>query len=518
MSRKPPQPKRKPRAFSDTFVATLKPTPGRREETIFEPLTGLGVRISATNRSFVLQLRLKDGRRYRETLGAFGKLSVSQARAAANAIAGDIARGVDPFKAREDAVREARLSEQARKFSLGVLIDRWRRDHLSNMRLSYASRAVAAVRNHFPQLLARPAASLSKQEVREAVEHARTNHGPGAARTANANLRAAIRWATSEDLLASDPLTGLKPPPSSPGRDRTLTTDEARRVYAAAAALDYPASQFIRLLMLCGCRRAEIGGLKWSEIVEEADGWAIQLPPERTKSGGGHHIPLSRAALAVIDECRSRRVVGSPFLLTSDGWRPFNNHHRARAALDRALAEDGAPIEDFRLHDFRRTIVSLLAAKPFRYDPTVLDLLLGHQPTLLTPVARIYAREKHLDVRREALAAWGEHLTQPPQPRRVRRGHRRDRQADLHLPSRRPRPVRPQRRREDRGDAARTRAGSQHSFRAAGSDDGADRRPQPADSADQAQRPARQTVRGRVRTRFGRTGRHPPRHAAPDRP
>jgi hypothetical protein len=44
----------------------------------------------------------------------------------------------------------------------------------------------------------------------------------------------------------------------------------------------------------------------------------------------------------------------------------------------------------------------------------MLDLLLGHQPIMLSPTARIYAREEHHDDRREALEAWGKHLTQPP--------------------------------------------------------------------------------------------------------
>ena len=68
----------------------------------------------------------------------------------------------------------------------------------------------------------------------------------------------------------------------------------------------------------------------------------------------------------------------------------------------------------WRLHDFRRTIVSILARKPFRYNPVMLDLLLGHQPSQLSPVARIYQQEKHHDDRREGLEAWAKHLTKPP--------------------------------------------------------------------------------------------------------
>ena len=100
-------------------------------------------------------------------------------------------------------------------------------------------------------------------------------------------------------------------------------------------------------------------------------------------------------------------------MFTSDGWRPFGNFARLKAWVDAAIGEEGAPIENWRLHDFRRTLVSTLAAKPFRFDPITLDLLLGHQPSQLSPVARIYQKEKHLDARRAALEAWAKHLTMP---------------------------------------------------------------------------------------------------------
>jgi integrase len=75
-------------------------------------------------------------------------------------------------------------------------------------------------------------------------------------------LRAAYGWALSEELIDQDPLNGLKLPAHAADRDRVLTIDEARRIYAAAGRLDYPAQHFIRLLLLTGARRAEIAGLR----------------------------------------------------------------------------------------------------------------------------------------------------------------------------------------------------------------------------------------------------------------
>ena len=134
-----------------------------------------------------------------------------------------------------------------------------------------------------------------------------------------------------------DPLDGLKLPESASSRDRTLTIEEARRIYLAAGRLDYPARHFVQLLMLTGARRMEIASLRWEEILNEEDGQAIDLPPARTKINVGHHIPLSGGALAVIDDARRYRVVNSPYVLTSDGWRPFGNFGRAKIWPTRRL-------------------------------------------------------------------------------------------------------------------------------------------------------------------------------------
>jgi integrase len=420
--------------FSDAFMKKLKMPKGRREVIQFEEGTGLGIRVSQTGQiSFIVQLKLKDGSRHRETLGAYGKLTVESAREAAQVLAGKIAKGVDLQQERAEAeakVKAKAEAEEAKKFTVGVLIDQWRRRHLNSKRPQYAVRAFRNVERTFKTLLKTPAVSVKRVDVRKALEASlepkpvkragrgnKIEGGPSAARNAAASLKAAYKWAASADvkLLSDNPLVGLSLPGSAAERERTLTSDEARRVYAAADRLDYPGQQFIKLLMLTGARRAEIAGLRWDEIVTEDDGSkAIALPKDRTKTGAGHHIPLSAEALRVIAECSKRRIVGSKYVLSSDGHQSFANYNRVKDWLDEALENDGGAIPSWRLHDFRRTIVSTLAGKPFRYNPVTLDLLLGHQPSTLSPVARIYQREQHLDDRAMALQDWAKHLTQAP--------------------------------------------------------------------------------------------------------
>ena len=84
-----------PLPFFDAFSRSQIPT-GAREVIQFEDGTGLGVRVSKSGISFIGQLPLKDGNHWRWTIGAYGKLTVEPARAAVQAVAGEIALGIDP--------------------------------------------------------------------------------------------------------------------------------------------------------------------------------------------------------------------------------------------------------------------------------------------------------------------------------------------------------------------------------------------------------------------------------------
>ena len=101
-------------------------------------------------------------------------------------------------------------------------------------------------------------------------------------------------------------------------------------------------------------------------------------------------------------------------MLTSDGRRAFADFDRTKTRINQALIDGGDEVVDWRLHDFRSTLVSTLAGEPYRFSPIMLDKLLGHQPRQLNKIARIYQREEFRSDRRAALEAWAEHLTRPP--------------------------------------------------------------------------------------------------------
>src|SRR5262249_1435847 len=114
---------------------------------------------------------------------------------------------------------------------------------------------------------------------------------------ARSALSAFFAWAITEGLLDANPVVGTAKASENGSRERVLTRDELRKLLHALG--DDPFSDIVRLLLLTGQRRTEMGGLVWSEV-----GLArklIVLPPERTKNGRQHELPLSRQALAIVE-------------------------------------------------------------------------------------------------------------------------------------------------------------------------------------------------------------------------
>ena len=81
-----------------------------------------------------------------------------------------------------------------------------------------------------------------------------------------------------------------------------LTDEELAAIWWAAGQGDY--ATIVRLLILTGQRREEIGGMLWSEIDAEGPQWHIGA--ERTKNGLAHDLPLSGPAMALLSHVDRR--------------------------------------------------------------------------------------------------------------------------------------------------------------------------------------------------------------------
>ena len=195
------------------------------------------------------------GRKQREPLGAWGAITLAQARAAARARLGRVAQGINPAtertKAKAEDQRERAAAAAAReeaRFTLDALISQWAKLHLAGKRLRYATEAERALRVAFASHLARPASALTHAAVTAVLDKlAGDGKAPIAGRTL-AYGRACYGWAMKRRRLVVNPFAGLPViQGANPSRDRVLTDAEVGAVWRASGAMGLPFGP------LCGC-------------------------------------------------------------------------------------------------------------------------------------------------------------------------------------------------------------------------------------------------------------------------
>ena len=176
------------------------------------------------------------------------------------------------------------------------------------------------------------------------------------------------------------------------GRDRVLTQDELRKLWLNLG--DGHFADIVRLLLLTGQRRSEIGGLTWTEV--DFGRKLIVLSPERTKNSRQHEVPLSAQALAILE--RQPRRNSTEFVFSK-----YMNWADAKAKLDQR-----AGIAPWRLHDLRRTCATGMAE--LGVQPWYVEAVLNHQSGHKQGVAGTYNRAKYTDEMRSALQRWADYL------------------------------------------------------------------------------------------------------------
>ena len=151
------------------------------------------------------------------------------------------------------------------------------------------------------------------------------DHGPVTANRARQSLSTFFGWAMREGLTETNPVTA------------TNQAVEENHVSACSATTNWRRSgeralmtigAIVRLLMLTGQRREEVGGLRRSEIDWEKALWSP--PPYRTKNGLAHEVPLSAPALAIVT---AAPAASNRMVLFGYEERPFSGWRAPRPLL-----------------------------------------------------------------------------------------------------------------------------------------------------------------------------------------
>jgi integrase len=407
--------------FTDRMLSALKVDPGRKDRMVFDAACpGLGIRVtSAGSKVFVAQWTdPATKRKIREKLGVWGSITIEQARGAARARLGEVAKGVNP---RVERLRQKEQAERERieaALTFDALVTEWATLHLANRSENYRNEAQRAIRLAFGAMLKRPAARITRADAVNILDGLVKDSKVAMAARTLAYARAAFAWAHKRGKVPSNPFQGLPISTGTASRDRVLTDAELADFWNATADMPYPWGPFYRLAALTLQRRDEVAGMRWSEISDGIATWII--PGSRMKNGKPHDVHLAEPARAILRTLL--RIEGQDFIFSTTGTTPISGFSRAKITLDAAItkARAGAaaklgakrvPLIAWRLHDLRRTGVSTLARLGF--DSIIVDKLLAHQPTKLQGVAAVYQRHAFAMEQAAALDAWAAHVVQP---------------------------------------------------------------------------------------------------------
>jgi integrase len=411
-------------------VGSAKPDPSRRIEKPDAALPGLYLVVQPSGaRSWALRFR-RDGRSAKLTIGPvldrreeatpaslpLGQPhTLTEARTAARTALRVLAEGKDPAVARKatQAAASANPDRDLIRQLSATFVDRYCKPR--NRSWAEVERQFKAEIN--PKWGARRVQDIKKRDVLDLLDGIVDRGSPVTANRVFATLRKFFNWLVERDVLESSPCAGVKKPTAEHSRDRILTDDEIKLFWKATAWFEYPFGPIWRLLLLTGQRREEVAGMTRKEIDLAEKVWTI--PSGRTKNGEAHSVPLSPAAVEIIEILP--KVGKAGFLFTTTGETHVTGYSRSKGRLDSKMleitreADPEAVLTPWTLHDLRRTMASGMAR--LNVNLPVIEKVLNHTSGSFAGIVGVYQRHEFAEEKRAALEAWASFVEGLVEPR-----------------------------------------------------------------------------------------------------
>jgi integrase len=373
---------------------------GVNDRIIFDAaLPGFGLRLrDGGKRTWIVQYRVGTKQR-RVTLGTVETLNADEARKRAKSVLSKVHLGHDPQLEKAAARAQSAVT-------LGSIVERYLDERASKrLKPKTLTEVTRSLREHLKPLHAIPLTKVIRADIAGQLGRIAKERGPIAANRSRSYLSTLYSWAIAEGLADANPVAGTNKAEEI-SRDRVLGDEELRLVWSCAGENDdYGA--IIRLLILTGQRREEVGAMRWSELDFAKRLWRIEA--ERTKNGLPHDVPLSDVTLDLL-AAHGRREGRDLVFGSREG--PFQGWGNAKNALEgriRAKLGEKSGLKPWRLHDLRRAAATRM--NELGVLPHVVEAVLNHISGHKAGVAGVYNRSVYAPEKRAALQRWAEHIS-----------------------------------------------------------------------------------------------------------
>lgn len=379
-----------------SFVKTAGAPSDGKDRVIYwdERRPGFGLMVTATGkRSFVFQYRNGQGDSRRASLS--GTTMLVDAHKWADILQGEIAKGVDPVEK-----KKSEKSSQSTKGKFCTIAEDYLKREASKVR-SMDQRKAILNRLIYPAIGDKIAVKLKRSDIVALLDDIEDNHGAAMADGALMVVRRICNWHAARDDEFRSPIVRGMGRSNAAGRERILSDDEIRAVWAATEEIIadgeaerlglFMYAHLLRYLLLTAVRLKE--GAQIDSTERSGNDWLI--PAARMKNKRDFLIPLSAAASQLLEDVPVIGGRNAGPIFTTNGIKPIAAFGQFKRAFDKRCKVTG-----WTNHDLRRTARSLMSRAGV--DPDHAERALSHT---IGGIRRTYDRHEFYTEKKFAFEA-----------------------------------------------------------------------------------------------------------------
>ncbi|ATA21035.1 integrase [Gibbsiella quercinecans] len=390
--------------LTDTRLKSLKP-----KERLYKVADRDGMYVAVLPSgtvSFRYDYRI-NGRRETLAIGKYGPITLSEARERLREAKRLIEQGISP------SIEKQRQKQQAKSTYFGDWLTRWfddanYKDSTRRMIQGIIKRDVA------PKFGKKLLSEITPDILRNHCDKVK-NRGASASAVKTRDIVGGVfTYAKARGVKCDNPAEHV--PPSTIAtfvpRDRALSKKEIGLFFNTLknAQTSHALKVALKIILLTLVRKNSIVNATWDEIDFVNAEWTIpaeKMKASRRGAGRPHVVYLSRQVLDLFMQLHIL-AAGSSFVLPSFGQSQhgtiaLSSLNRAANHAIQLAQKQGLPLEDFTIHDMRRTASTHLHEAGYNSD--WIEKALAHEQR---GVRAVYNKAEYAEQRRKMLQDWAD--------------------------------------------------------------------------------------------------------------
>lgn len=371
---------------------------------------GAGLWLKVTeggSKSWILRYAF-NGRERWTGLGPYPDVSLAEARDKAATWRKQVRGGIDPMKVKQEAITAARM-EEAKAVPFDWCAGQYVESHRSGWKnAKHADQWTSTLNTYASPVIGKMDVGLIEtahlMRLLEPIWHTKSE----TASRLRGRVESILDWATVHKyrngenparwkghldslLPARSKVARVKHHPALPWQDMKSFMAELR----AQAGIGALAVQFT---ILTAARSGEVRGMTWNELDLDNRLWIV--PAERMKAHREHRVPLSDAAMTILQGMKTLRLDDVDVVF------PGVRDHKPLSDMTLTAVLRRMKRDDLTVHGFRSTFRDW-TAETTDYPQEMAEMALAH--TVGNKVEAAYRRGDMLEKRRAMMEAWAVH-------------------------------------------------------------------------------------------------------------